>query len=328
MSGACVMSGWPAWLVPPAIWSRDARAHARWERRKSRADRADRDGHPFEYAHPIAGAFVYHPGDYLSRRIFLYDDFEVVELQFAVEQARGGGVILDVGANVGLYAVACARAAGDIGCVIAVEPGPRTYEKLTTTCRRLGLSNVRTLNVAASSRSGTALLVSDRNGKDVHQHLADARPDRGDHVPVPIRRLDDVCADPGTVTLVKLDVEGHEVEVLAGAVRILDHRRARLIVECYPAGLAAAGASADELWTVLSRTHRCLAVIAADGSTRPAHRDSLDTDGAEETFNTLWSPRVADHPSPHLRTGLAEARASEDAPRTTADAVKSDPGAC
>jgi FkbM family methyltransferase len=289
-----MMSVWPAWWAPGAFWSRGARAHSRWLERKSRADEADRCGDMFEYLHPLIGPFIYHPSDYLSRRVFLYDDFELAELAFAIEHARAGGIILDVGANIGLYAAACARAAGTRGEVIAIEPGPRTFTKLTATCQRLGLSNVIALNVAAGSRPGTAVLVNDRKGDDVHQHLADARPDRGaDRVTVETRRLDDVCGDAAAVTLIKLDVEGHEVDVLAGAERILSHRRARLIVECYPAGLLAAGTSAGELWTVLNRTHQCLAVIAGDGSTRPADRRSLDADGAEETFNTLWSPRGA-----------------------------------
>jgi FkbM family methyltransferase len=282
----------------------------------------------FEYTHPLIGRFVYHPCDYLSRRVFLYDDFELAELGFAIEHARGGGIILDVGANIGLYAAACATAAGDRGAVIAIEPGPRTFAKLTATCQRLGLLNVTALNVAAGARAGTAVLVGDRDGNDVHQHLADSRPDTGaDHVTVETRRLDDVCAAEA-VTLIKLDVEGHEVDALAGAERILARRRARLIVECYPAALRAAGTSVDQFWTVLARTHQCLAVIAGDGSTRPAGRGSLDADGAEETFNTLWSPRAADPASPRLRAGLAEVRGCEGPSRTKADAVHMAPGAC
>ena len=283
----------------------------------------------FEYLHPLIGPFIYHPSDYLSRRVFLYDDFELAELGFAIEHARGGGIILDVGANIGLYAAACARAAGNRGTVVAVEPGPRTFAKLTATCQRLGLSNVTALNVAAGVRAGTAVLVSDRNGNDVHQHLADSRPDAGaDRVTVETRRLDDVCGDAAAVTLIKLDVEGHEVGVLAGAERILSNGRP---ADCrvLPGGPSrAAGMSAGELWTVLSRTHRCLAVIAGDGSTRPPDHRSLDADGAEETFNTLWSPRAADPPSLELPTRSAGVRGREGAPRTNVDAVHGAPRVC
>jgi hypothetical protein len=63
--------------------------------------------------HPTVGRFVYHPSDYVSRRVFLHDNFEREELRFAIDRARAGGTILDVGANIGLYTVACAHAAGD-----------------------------------------------------------------------------------------------------------------------------------------------------------------------------------------------------------------------
>ena len=112
-----------SWL-PGSLWARNAGAHLRWRLRQSRADSADRSGRPFRYMHPTVGRFVYHPSDYLSRRVFLHDNFEREELRFAIDRARAGGTILDVGANIGLYTVACAHAAGERGRLIALEPGP------------------------------------------------------------------------------------------------------------------------------------------------------------------------------------------------------------
>jgi len=253
---------------------------------------ADRRGLPFSYTHPIAGRFVYHPSDYLSRRLFLYDDFEREELQFAVEHARAGGTILDVGANVGLYTVACAHAAGSHGRVIAIEPGPGTFAKLKSTCSRLRLSNVTPLAVAASRVNGIAHLLVRHDGRDVHQHLTDGRHGGGDNVAVETRRLDELCgADHDAVTLVKIDVEGHEVSVLEGAPRILGGRRASLIVEFYPAGLASAGASAAQLWELLRSTHECIAVLRGDGSHQPPRLASIMALQAQDAFNTLWVPR-------------------------------------
>ena len=117
-------------------------SHLRWRLRKARAAVADRFDCGFTYVHPTVGRFVYHPSDWISRRLFLYGDFEAPELQFARDHASAGGLVLDVGANVGLYATACARAVGARGRVIAVEPGPDTFAKLSDTCAWLGLSNV------------------------------------------------------------------------------------------------------------------------------------------------------------------------------------------
>jgi FkbM family methyltransferase len=271
------------------VWTSNRAAHLRWRWRVARSNAADRCGLSFHYDHSIAGRLVYHPADYLSRRLYLYDDFEHRELQFAIDRARGGGLILDVGANIGLYTAACARAAAPAGRVIALEPGPATFEKLADTCRQLHLTNVSALKLAASNAEGVARLSASRPDREVHQRLIE---DDGDSsVPVATRRLDDVCGDDvRAVTLLKIDVEGQEVPALEGAERILGNGRAHLIVEFYPAGLLASQSSPGALWSLLARTHQCIDVVAADGSLLPAIRASVEAGGPEETWNTLWTP--------------------------------------
>jgi FkbM family methyltransferase len=267
------------------------RSHLRWRLKKARADFSDLIGRAFTYAHPTLGRFVYHPSDWISRRVLLYGDFEAPELEFARERSEAGGVVLDVGANVGLYTVVCARAAGARGRVIAVEPGPQTFAKLRATCARLGLKNVRLVHAAAGPASGTARLVIKSDRGDVLQHLVDDRAEP-DHATadVPMVRLDDVCAaDVESIVLMKIDVEGHETGALAGAERILANRRVVLIVEFLPSGLTAAGSSAAELWSLLERTHRCTASFHNGRSVIP----SLATIASlpeHESCNTCWLP--------------------------------------
>lgn len=282
------------WWVPSAIWSPAARAHLRWLAREARADAADRDGVAFTFRHPAFGPLVYHPGDYLTRRIFLYDDFERAELQYAAAHAAAGGLILDVGANVGLYTVVCARAAGSRGRVIALEPGPATFAKLSSTCSRLQLSNVTLLPLAAGEAAGSAHLVDLGHGPDVQQHIARANDDRHAGTPVTVARLDDVCgADAGAVTLLKLDVEGHELAALRGAERILANGRAHLIVEFNASALEASGSSSRELWQRLSVTHDCVAAYDNGGRAVAPALESLVSAVPYDAFNTIWRPRGA-----------------------------------
>jgi FkbM family methyltransferase len=276
--------------VPSALWSVDARAHRAWRLKEAKADDADRRGQTFQYVHAVIGPFMYHPNDYLSRRIFLYDDFERAELQFAIEQARQGGTIVDVGANIGLYTAACGTAAGGRGHVLALEPGPSTFTKLAETCRMLGLRNVTMLQAAAGKTDGSGVLVTDPDAPDVHQHLADARAHTpANSIVVDTRRLDDLV-DPSSVTLLKIDVEGHEVDVLEGAPRILANGKAHLIVEFFPDALAASGTSPEELWQSISRTHRCAGVTREDGTMLPPPGEGVSgIDG--QIWNTMWQPR-------------------------------------
>jgi FkbM family methyltransferase len=273
-----------------APWSRETRAHLRWRLRQARANTADRRHRPFRYVHPVAGPLVYHPSDYLSRRLYLYDDFEQHELQFAVERAAKGGVILDVGANIGLYTAACARAAGARGRVIALEPGRATFAKLMETCSRLRLKNVTPLNVAASRVCGTARLLAASGDRDVQQRLASPS-ENGGHA-VETRRLDDVVGDAAAeVTLLKIDVEGHETAALDAARRILRNGRVQLIVEFHPAGLRAARSSPQQLWDLLSATHDCVAVISSRATFLAPVLHSIAPARDDEAFNTMWVPR-------------------------------------
>ena len=278
--------------VPGALWVKNAARHLRWVLRRSRADSADRSGRSFRFVHPTVGRFVYHPSDYLSRRLLLHNDFESKELRFATDIARDGGMILDVGANIGVYTVACARAAGDRGHVIALEPGPTTFKKLAQTCALLKLTNVSMFQVAAGRTSGTATFVSNRSGRDVHQHLADARPHAPeDDLQVESRRLDDVCGpDADAVTLMKIDVEGHELEVLEGAGRILANGSVHILVEFSAGALAAAGASSKRLWEFLARTHQCIGTVGQDGASLVPTLATVTSRQPETVFNTLWVP--------------------------------------
>ncbi len=276
------------------LLSSDARSHLRWRMRRFRADLADRTGRAFCYAHPLLGRFVYHPRDVLSRRILLYGGFEEPELRFAMAHAAAGGVIVDVGANIGLYAAACARAASRRGRVIAFEPAPATFEKLELTLRRLHIDNVTAHRMAIGAEAGAARFLRSLNGRDAQQRMARSAVDEGfDLITVPVGRLDDLCGDEATaVRLLKLDIEGHEIGALRGARRILSNGRVHLIVEFYPEALIEAGTSIRELWDCLGETHRCTAVIRQDGSRRPPALDELVPRHRQETFNTLWIPRA------------------------------------
>jgi FkbM family methyltransferase len=283
------MTGRTASLSGPAVRSRDAALrHWAWVLRKQRASLANRLGRPFTYRHPVLGRFIYHPADDLSRHVLLHE-YESAALGFAAEQAGRGGVAVDVGANIGVFTAACARALGPGGRVVALEPAPATFEKLQITCARLKLQNVETLRVAAAGNAGRRPFVVS-GVHELRQHLADRRDAAAASVEVDTARLDDLCGgDVRAVCLLKIDVEGHECEVLAGAERILNNRRCGLIVEFFPAGLRAAGTSVDELWTMLARTHDCRGVVSADGASLPARPASIAGSSAE-AFNSFWTP--------------------------------------
>ena len=124
-----------------------------------------------------------------------------------------GGCMVDVGANLGSYTLIAAEARK--GAIVSIEPHPGTYRNLLANIRLNACSNVVALNVAVSNADGV-LTITDIGESAINRIVAAASYD-GASVPVPCRTLDGVCEDSRVIpTLVKIDVEGHEVQVLEG----------------------------------------------------------------------------------------------------------------
>ncbi len=118
---------------------------------------------------------------------------------------------MDIGANVGSYAILAGGGAG--ARVTTVEPIPSTFASVQRNLLLNGLGDsVRSCQVGLSGASGTLRFSS---GLDTVNHVLAA----GESLPgidVPVTRLDDLVPDDAPV-LIKIDVEGHELAVLRGA---------------------------------------------------------------------------------------------------------------
>jgi FkbM family methyltransferase len=166
-----------------------------------------------------------------SGKLFLaYGGPEVQALHQLVEH---GSTAVDIGAHVGAYTYALCQHVGTNGHVIAVEPIPDLADLLRRATTRLGLP-VTVFDCALSSRDGEAdLLIPVHKGirrpglATLEKHSA-----AGLRRQVSLRRLDELCRDvPGRISFIKIDVEGHELEVLRGGINTLRRHRPNLLVE-------------------------------------------------------------------------------------------------
>jgi FkbM family methyltransferase len=147
--------------------------------------------------------------------------------------ARRGGsgtpVVFDVGAHEGRYALAVRRAFEGRVSVFAFEPSPAAFERLARNVASDAAIRVFPFGLGRLDEERT--LHADRPGSglgSVHRRRLDHLGLRSDPLEgVRLRRLDDVCAETGVerIDLLKLDVEGHELEALAGARRMLEEGR-------------------------------------------------------------------------------------------------------
>lgn len=136
------------------------------------------------------------------------DEFE--DMALVLHALRAGDLFIDIGANVGAYTL---LAAATHARVMSVEPIPRTFNDL---CRNIGINGladqVQLLNLGLGRVDGRLSFTGDLG--TVNHVLA---PDEVNNhaLDVPVRTLDKVLSGQAP-TLIKIDVEGYETEVLAG----------------------------------------------------------------------------------------------------------------
>jgi FkbM family methyltransferase len=149
------------------------------------------------------------------------------------EHIHPGDTVIDVGANVGIHTMLAAELVGRSGHVHAFEPDPQSMSYLMTTVNRNRLTERVTLwNLAASDRSANAKLYLDLKTARTTSLRANAySPDMQIRQPVVVAtaRLDDLITQPPQ--FLKIDVEGAELAVLAGASRLLRNYHPVLLVE-------------------------------------------------------------------------------------------------
>jgi FkbM family methyltransferase len=204
-------------------------------------------GHPELYV-PHAGWFSHEPDDDVAR--FLSEGwFEYKEQAFLWLYLRPGDTFLDGGAHVGLYSVVAGRAMNNSGAIRAVEPHPASASLLNHNLQANGVTCAVVRQSALFSRSGPIALNAGGPGKSAYSSVCNIG-EKVDALTVDAITLDDLLNSP--VQLAKIDVEGAELEVLAGAADSI--RRGLLpllIIECTEANLVRFGATTESLFTTL-----------------------------------------------------------------------------
>ena len=195
--------------------------------------------------HHVYGSLMYLPPDQRQREILL-DRYEPPVAGKMREVLKPGMSFCDVGANIGVFTLLAAKLVGDGGRVIAFEPIHDNARILRSTIELNGYKQVRLHEKAITESLGTAkLYLSCFRGS--HSMLPNPPRFTGDICEVEAVRLDSL-SELGNIDLMKVDVEGVEIQVL----RSLGSCRPRnLIVEYSAEREGAAGFSKEEFVRVL-----------------------------------------------------------------------------
>lgn len=176
--------------------------------------------------------FVVEPRSAIAHEVRRNGAFESSEIDIAAALYLAhykGRCIVDVGANIGLHSVAWSHLAP----VVALEPAPATFARLEANVAANGLQDrIRRIRTAVSDTPGEAdfFVTADSAFSSLKDTKRIAVTDR---VRVPVTTLDKLAAELSPVGLLKIDVEGFERSVIAGAGDLLRRDFPVLFVEIY-----------------------------------------------------------------------------------------------
>lgn len=222
----------------------------------------------------------------------LYSAFKSIgdngERQLLARYLGSGMTVVDAGANIGIYSRFLAGLVTARGKVHSFEPSPENFRRLKGVVSKY--SNIVLNQAAVGSKSGEIeLYASDELNVDHRTYPVEG----GDRKVVKIDcvALDDYFA-PGTkIDLIKMDIQGFELEALRGSTRVLrDNPKIKLLLEFWPFGLRSAGFEPASLLEFLQNDGFTIKRLA--GRTLAPLEEECIRDENERTYCNIFVERL------------------------------------
>jgi FkbM family methyltransferase len=201
------------------------------------------------------GLFI---GNDLTSSLYIGGSFEPNEFVFVARTLSQGMVFVDGGANDGLYSILAGHYVGHSGRVLAVEPSSRECQRLHANVALNQLDNVLLEQVALGEEPGESYLAVAGIGREVlnavlPRHTSDSTQAGGESVHV--ETIDALVRRHGfeRVDVIKLDIEGSEVDALLGAKETIRRFRPVMLIEAEEDRLATLDRTVDDLVALLEQ---------------------------------------------------------------------------
>ena len=188
---------------------------------------------------------------------YIYEGFEKAEIDFLKHLLSKGDYFIDIGANIGLFSLVASPMVGDHGCIISFEPASSTFRRLLENCELNGIHNVSAFQFGLSDQKQELLLNLSSSGHEAWNTFVPTGSDKfSSKESVWVQRLDDFILEQGIVedriALIKLDVEGFELNVLKGADHLLSRENAPVwMIEFTEENALAAGNCCHEIYKIM-----------------------------------------------------------------------------
>lgn len=203
--------------------------HLTWKRACRHAGSKAIEAHVAGHALTLNGA-----DKGISRELAVYGVHEPLATQLFCQSVRPGMTLIDIGSNIGYYALFACRCVGGHGTVCAIEPHPDNFRLLQHNVDRNGYTpRVRFYQAAIADRSGVQQLYLSSQ-YNLHS-LTPSRFSTDQRLDVAAYTLDALVERESlSVEMVRMDIEGYEVQAIHGMRRTLERFHPALFIELHP----------------------------------------------------------------------------------------------
>jgi FkbM family methyltransferase len=208
---------------------------------------------------------------------------------------RPGMTVVDVGANIGLYALFFAQLVGDAGGVYAFEPDPVLFGALSRARELAGRENLRAFPMALGDWPGKQSLrrSSFNSGDNRLQPPSAAGLSHASDPEIAVVRGDDLLAGAPPVDFIKIDVQGWELHALRGLSRTIERSPGiQIYLEFWPDGLRAAGCEPAELLDFLAGHGLAVRRRRAGGWEQVISGAALEKEVPGHRYINLWAGKL------------------------------------
>ena len=163
----------------------------------------------------------------ISQELKTFKIHEPISTKLISNYLKKDMICLDIGANIGYFALLERKIVGDMGKVIAIEPVPNNFRYLQENIRLQNLENILTYNFAVGDIEGsTRFFVNERsNGSKILLENEDLPNRPGYVMNVPIKKIDDFLLEIKLkkIDFVRMDVEGYELNIFHGMEKTIQN---------------------------------------------------------------------------------------------------------
>jgi FkbM family methyltransferase len=185
----------------------------------------------------------------VSQELIQSNKWEKLQTSIFKQNIKKGNIVVDVGAHIGYYTLIAADIVGKKGKVYAFEPDLKNFNILMRNIKVNKYRNIIPINKAVAKKDGKLnLFINPTNSGDHRVYESNKNRKRTEIESV---SLDSVLKNE-KVDLIKIDIQGSEINALKGAFHTLNNNKAlKMIIEFWPGGLKLSGGSQEEFIRLL-----------------------------------------------------------------------------